>query len=169
MTMLATVGETNITIKSRAPETMKAAVIRQFGDVDVLQYEDIETPRPNPGNILIKVLAAGVNRLDHYIREGSIEPELPFPHILGADAVGEVVDVGDGVTDVRIGERVIPAPGFSLKEEEDDIRPLVTAPSFVLATFNRAIIIATSCASIFTSKYADHNLAMLLWFSTLSP
>ena len=61
---------------------MKATVIHEFGDVDVLKYEDIETPKAKPGHVLIKVLAAGVNRLDIYIREGSIVPELPFPHIL---------------------------------------------------------------------------------------
>lgn len=119
-------------INRQPAETMKASVIRQFGDVDVLQYEEVDTLTPSPGHILIKVLAAGINRLDHYIREGSIVPKLPFPHILGADAVGEVAELGDGVTNVDIGERVIPDPGFSLKEDEDSIRPLVTAPSFVL-------------------------------------
>ena len=63
---------------------MKAALIHEFGDVDVLKHEDIERPRPKLGHVLIKVLAAGVERLDHYIREGSIVPELPFPHILAA-------------------------------------------------------------------------------------
>lgn len=47
---------------------MKAAVIHQFGDFDVLKYEDVPTPTPRPGHILIKVLAAGINRLDHYLR-----------------------------------------------------------------------------------------------------
>ena len=111
---------------------MKAAVIHEFGDVDVLRYEDIATPKPKPGHVLIKVLAAGVNRLDHYIREGSIVPELPFPHILGADAVGEVFELGQGVTELEIGERVIVAPGYPTDEAEADIRPTVTAPSFAL-------------------------------------
>ncbi len=73
---------------------MKAAVIHQFGDFDVLKYEDIATPKPKPGNVLVKILAAGVNRLDHYLREGSVVPEFPFPHILGADAAGEVFRPG---------------------------------------------------------------------------
>ncbi len=112
---------------------MKAAVIRKFGDVDVLKYEDMPTPKLRPGHILIKVLAAGVNRLDHYVREGSLVPELPFPHILGSDAAGEVAELGDGVSGFRIGERVIPMPGFPLIEEEYGVRPAVTAPSFALA------------------------------------
>jgi len=111
---------------------MKATVIHEFGEVDVLKYEDIETPKPKKGHILIKVLAAGINRLDHYIREGSIVPELPFPHILGADAAGEVAELGEGVSHFEIGERVIVAPGYPLKEEETNIRPTVIAPSFAL-------------------------------------
>ncbi|MFB3143987.1 MAG: zinc-binding alcohol dehydrogenase family protein [Candidatus Methylomirabilales bacterium] len=111
---------------------MKAAVIHQFGSPEVLKYEDVPTPTPKPGHVLIKVLATGVNRLDHYLREGSLVPELPFPHILGSDAAGEVAELGKGVTGFSIGERVIPNPGFPLKEEEYDIRPAATAPSFTL-------------------------------------
>ena len=82
------------TSESKVSTTMKAAVLRQFGGPEVLQYEEIDTPKPKPGHILIKVLAAGLNRLDHYLREGSVAPDLPLPHILGVDAVGEVVGAG---------------------------------------------------------------------------
>ena len=116
---------------------MKAAVIHKFGNVDVLKYEEIPTPKPRPGHILIKVLAAGINRLDHYIREGSVVPELPFPHILGTNAAGEVAAVGEGVTGFEIGERVIPVPGFPQKEEDYGIRPAATAPSFTLLGLGR--------------------------------
>jgi len=111
---------------------MKATVIHEFGDFDVLKYEDIEQPSPKPGHVLIKVLAAGVERLEHYIREGSIVPELPFPHILGADAAGEVASLGEGVSGFETGERVIVVPGYPQKEEETNIRPTVIAPSFAL-------------------------------------
>jgi NADPH:quinone reductase-like Zn-dependent oxidoreductase len=111
---------------------MKVTVIKEFGDFDVLKYEDIERPKPRTGHVLIKVLAAGVNRLDHYIREGSIVPELSFPHILGADAAGEIAELGEGVTGFEIGERVIVAPGYPQKQEETNIRPTVVAPSFAL-------------------------------------
>ena len=111
---------------------MKAAVINQFGDTDVLKFEDIAVPSPKPGHILIKVLAAGTNRLEHYLREGSLVPELPFPHILGADAAGEVARLGQGVDGFDIGERVIPMPGFPTDEQDYDIYPASLAPSFTL-------------------------------------
>ena len=111
---------------------MKAAVIRKFGDAEVIKVEDVETPKPRPGHVLIKILAAGVNRLDHYIREGSIVPELPFPHILGADAAGEIAELGRGVTGLSIGERVIPAPGYAVDPKDEAIAPPSLAPSFAL-------------------------------------
>ena len=111
---------------------MKAAMIREFGDVDVLKYGDLETPKPRPGYVLIKVLAAGINRFDHYIREGSVVPELPFPHILGTDASGEVAELGAETDGFKIGDRVIPTPGFPQEKKEYHIRPAATAPSFTL-------------------------------------
>jgi NADPH:quinone reductase-like Zn-dependent oxidoreductase len=111
---------------------MKAAVIHQFGDFDVLKVEDVATPKPKPGNVLVKILAAGVNRLDHYLREGSVVPDFPFPHILGADAAGEVFRPGKDVTDFEIGERVIVVPGYPQNEEDYDIYPASQAPSFGL-------------------------------------
>jgi len=111
---------------------MKAAVMREFGTPDVLKYEDIETPKPKPGHVLIKVLAAGINRWDHYLRAGDLTQDISMPHILGADAVGEIAEVGDGVVDFEVGERVIPAAGFPTNESEYDIEPLSLAPSFTL-------------------------------------
>ena len=108
---------------------MKAAVIREFGDVDVLKYEEIATPKPKPGHVLIKVLAAGVNRFDHYIREGSVVPELTFPHILGADAAGEVAELGEGVSGFEIGDRVVPVGNYPQNEEDYDVTPIAAAPS----------------------------------------
>jgi len=111
---------------------MKASVIKEFGDIDVLKFEDIDTPNPREGHVLIKVLASGVNRLDHYIREGSIVPELSFPHILGSDASGEVAEIGQGVKGFHVGERVIVVPGYPTNENELEIRPTISASSFAL-------------------------------------
>ena len=109
---------------------MKAAVIHEFGDSKVLKYEDIETPKPKAGNVLIKVLAAGVNRFDHYLREGSVTQDISFPHILGSDAVGEISELGDKVSGFKIGDRVVPMPAYPTSEEDIGIYPMSAAPSF---------------------------------------
>ncbi len=111
---------------------MKAAIIHEFGDFDVLKYEEVLTPEPRSGHVLVKVLAAGVNRLDHYLREGSVVPELPFPHILGADAAGEVAALGDGADGIEVGDRVVVVPGYPQNEEDYDVYPASQAPSFAL-------------------------------------
>lgn len=116
---------------------MKAAVIHEFGDVEVLKLEEVDTPKPRPEHILIKVLAAGVNRLEHYLREGSVVPALSFPHVLGADAVGEVAELGEGVAGFTVGERVVPHSGFPQNPEDDDFSPLAAAPSFGVTGLHR--------------------------------
>lgn len=109
---------------------MKAAVIDRFGGPEVLHVEELQTPKAGPGEVLVKVLAALVNRLDHYIRQGDITPTLNFPHVLGMDAVGEVAAVGEGVTRFKVGERVIAMPGYPADPKEYNVRPATIASSF---------------------------------------
>jgi NADPH:quinone reductase-like Zn-dependent oxidoreductase len=109
---------------------MKAAVMRSFGGPDVLQYEDIQTPKARPGHVLIRVLASGVNRLESYLREGSVVA-LDFPHILGSDAVGTIAEIGEGVTGFALGERVIPMPGYP-RDPHDAAQPISAAPSYAI-------------------------------------
>ena len=91
-----------------------------------------QAPEPPAGHVLVKVLSAGVNRLDHYIRQGAITRDLPLPHVLGADAVGEIAELGEGVTGHRIGDRVIVVPGYPTEEADYEIYPASQAPSFSL-------------------------------------
>lgn len=111
---------------------MKAAVLRGYGDPDVLRYEDVATPEPGPGQVLVRVLAAGLNRLDHYLREGSVTRDLALPHVLGSDAAGVVEAVGAGATRFSVGDRVIPMPGYPLDPAEADVRPISAAPSYAI-------------------------------------
>jgi len=111
---------------------MKASLFRQFGDENVLKYEEVVTPEVKPGHVLIKVLAAGVNRLEHYIREGSVLKDLALPHILGSDASGEIAAIGEGVTGFEVGERVIPMSGYPLEETDHDFSPMPAAPSYAI-------------------------------------
>ena len=85
---------------------MKALVIREFGGIEKLLYEDIQTPEPGPGQVLVKVFASGVNHLDHDLREGISGIDVKFPHIPGVEGAGEVVKLGQGVTSTSIGARV---------------------------------------------------------------
>ena len=111
---------------------MQAAVIRSFGGPEQIQLEEMVIPSPGPGEVLVKVLAVGVNRLDHYVRLGQIAPALPFPHILGSDAVGEVAKLGEGVTRFALGERVISMPGYPTDTAEASIRPVTAAASYAI-------------------------------------
>lgn len=88
---------------------MKAAIFREQGGVDVLRYEDVRDPVPDDGEVLIRVRAAALNRLDLNAREGRPEVE-PMPHIGGLDVVGDVCEPGRGVERWRAGDRVVVYP-----------------------------------------------------------
>ncbi len=111
---------------------MKAAVFDRFGGPDVLELREVATPEPKPGEVLVRVLAAGINRLDHYLREGSVTTAIALPHVLGSDAVGVVAALGEGVTGWAEGDRVIPMPGYPTDPAEADLRPVSAAPSYLI-------------------------------------
>lgn len=86
---------------------MKAIIVREFGGPDVLHLEDLATPKPDVGEILVQVRSVSVNRtLDCVVRSGKYHVKIQLPHILGVDPAGEVVGVGDGVTNFKLGDRV---------------------------------------------------------------
>jgi len=111
---------------------MKAAIMRGYGAPSVLEYGEVPTPKPGPGQVLVRVLAAGVNRLDHYIREGSLTQGLALPHILGSDAAGVVESLGTGASRFKVGDRVIPMPGYPLNPQDARFEPLSAAPSYAI-------------------------------------
>ncbi|SDL20110.1 NADPH:quinone reductase [Franzmannia pantelleriensis] len=103
------------------PATMSAMLLTGHGDVDKLEYRhDVPTPRPAPGEVLVRVTATAKNNTDRKAREGLYptkekgevtsfamggEATLTFPRIQGADIAGRIAAVGDGVDPARIGER----------------------------------------------------------------
>jgi NADPH:quinone reductase len=111
---------------------MKASVMRAFGAPDVLHIEQVARPEPKQNEVLIRVLAAGLNRLDHYLREGSVTPDIRFPHVLGSDAAGVVEATGSNVTKFAPGDRVILMPGYPLDPREADTAPISAAPSYAI-------------------------------------
>jgi NADPH2:quinone reductase len=111
---------------------MKAVAFYRFGDPEVLEYVELPTPRVRPGNVLIKVLASGVNRLEHYLRSGSVTRDIKTPHVLGSDASGTVAAVGPGVSGFEIGARVVPMPGYPLDPNDDTFAPMSASPSYAI-------------------------------------
>lgn len=111
---------------------MKAAVLTEFGGPEVLKVQDMPRPQAEVDELLIKVEAAGINRLDHYIREGGVNPDLAFPFILGSDAVGTAVAKGCAVDDFELGDRVIPMPGYPLCSDDDQEPVLSAAASYAI-------------------------------------
>ena len=88
---------------------MKAIQVHQFGSPEVLSLEEIPTPKPGPGEVLVHVRAAGVNPYDTYMRAGTYAVKPPLPYTPGSDAAGIVEAVGPGVTKVKPGDRAYTA------------------------------------------------------------
>ena len=83
---------------------MRAIRVLQTGGPEVLRSEELALPVPAPGQVLVRIAAAGVNFIDVYQRSGQYRVPLPFTP--GQEAAGSVTAVGPGVTDVQVGDRV---------------------------------------------------------------
>lgn len=109
------------TLPEKVPATMAAMLLTGHGGIDKLvHHRDVATPRPGPGEVLVRVTATAKNNTDRKAREGLYptkdkgevtsfamggSPTLTFPRIQGADVAGRVVAVGEGVPASRLGER----------------------------------------------------------------
>ena len=89
------------------PELMRAVAINKNGKPKVLKYVKFGTPFPTEGEVLVKIHATSVNPNDLLYRGGQFIIRKPMPHILGSDLAGEIVELGEGVKDWSIGDRVI--------------------------------------------------------------
>jgi NADPH2:quinone reductase len=85
---------------------MKAIRVHEFGGPAVMELEDVPDPRPGPGEVLVRIHAAGVNPVDTYIRSGTHARKPPLPYTPGSDGAGEVEALGADVSDVAVGDRV---------------------------------------------------------------
>lgn len=89
---------------------MKVVRFHEQGGLEVLKYDDAPDPQVGPGQVLVRVRAAAANHVDLWVRE--VYP-VSLPHIPGSDGAGEVVEVGPGVTTLRVGDRVAIYPGVT--------------------------------------------------------
>ncbi len=91
----------------------RAVLIRHYGGADAAQVAAIEKPAPGQGQVLVRVLAAGVNGIDWKVREGQVRNAfpVPLPIVLGAEMAGVIDAVGPGASRFRVGDRVMGAIG----------------------------------------------------------
>jgi NADPH:quinone reductase-like Zn-dependent oxidoreductase len=87
---------------------VKASVLTAYGGPEVMKYQDMPDPGPGAGDVLIKVAGIGINPEDMLERNGTLKDRYPlrFPAIIGLDVSGTVIATGDGVTGLKVGERV---------------------------------------------------------------
>jgi NADPH:quinone reductase-like Zn-dependent oxidoreductase len=85
---------------------MMAWRVHEFGSPETMKFERVPRPEPGPGEVLVKVAAAGVGPWDGWIRSGKSALPQPLPLTLGSDLSGEIVAMGSGVTELRVGDQV---------------------------------------------------------------
>jgi NADPH:quinone reductase-like Zn-dependent oxidoreductase len=94
------------TSEDQPHSSMMAWRVHQFGPPSVMKFEHVPRPNPGPGEVLVKVEAAGVGPWDGWIRAGKSALPQPLPLTLGSDLSGDIVGVGPGVFDLRAGDQV---------------------------------------------------------------
>lgn len=106
-----------LTEASSSGEGMRAVLISEYGDANVLQVARIPEPPHDPAGVLVQVAGSGLNRLDVFVRQGLTGPGVrsprKLPHVMGAEGAGEVLEVGPRAdTDLRPGDRVMVFSGL---------------------------------------------------------
>lgn len=86
---------------------MKAIVCHEFASVDKLQYQDVPDPVAQKGQVVVDIKACGINFPDGLLVQGLYQMKPPFPFIPGSEVAGEIVELGEGVSHLSIGQRVI--------------------------------------------------------------
>ena len=124
---------------------MKAIRFHEYGSPDVLQYEDADVPDPGVGQVRVRVAGTSFNGVDGNIRAGLMQGPMPLtlPHIPGIDLSGTVDELGDGVTDLKVGDRVV---GFLPFVENGASAEYVVASASGLAQAPTTIPLADAAA-----------------------
>jgi NADPH2:quinone reductase len=115
--------------------------VHQTGGPEVLRYESAERPSPGPGQALVQIEAAGLNFIEIYQRSGRYKVALPF--IPGSEAAGSVIEIGSGVSEVKVGDRVA-SQNFAGSYAEYALAPaerLVRLPAGVTARVGAGVML----------------------------
>jgi NADPH:quinone reductase len=138
---------------------MHAVQVREFGPADRLAWVEVSDPTPGPGEIVVQVAAAGVNRADLLFRSGRYHSGPALPAVPGSEGAGTVVAVGAGVEDLAVGDRVVAwgplgGPGFYRELAVVSARRALPVPAGVSLSAAAALPVAWLSA-----WYCLHRLA----------
>jgi NADPH:quinone reductase len=128
--------------------SMHAIEIAEIGGPEVLSYVEKPQPCPGPGEVVIKSEAIGVNFIDTYFRSGSYPRDLPF--VLGTEVAGTVAAVGDGVTTLKVDDRVATAASSGAYAE------FATAPAFLVARVPSAVGLDVAASALLKGMTAHY-------------
>lgn len=145
---------------------MRAVTAPTPGGVDALQVVDRPTPEPAPGEVLIRITAAGVNRADLLQRQGFYDPPSGATDILGLECSGDIVSVGEGVTDLQPGEHVcaLLSGGGYAELVNVPAGQVAIAPSGVTLTESAGLmeVAATVWSNVFMMGKLQHGETLLV-------
>ena len=132
---------------------MRAIVIEEYGGPEVLRLTETEAPAPGPGEVLVDIEARGVNFIDVYQRSGVYQ--VPLPYVPGMEAAGVVSALGEGVTDLRVGQRVGWAMGSGAYADQAVVKAslLVPVPDAVTTEQAAALLLQGM-----TAHYLTHSV-----------
>lgn len=135
---------------------MRAIQIHEYGGPEVLRRVEIDVPKPGPGEVLVRVVNAGINFMDVHTRQGKYRDSRTYPVripcTLGMEGAGEVAEVGEGVTALRAGDRVAWCISWGAYAD------YAIVPAARLAKLPDAIAYDTAAASIFQGSTAHYLL-----------
>ncbi len=134
---------------------MKAVVMNGIGDSDVMEFVERPEPVATPGHVIVEVRVAGVNFMDIGVRQGMAWTETPNPKVLGVEGAGRVLSVGDGVTDIAVGDHVawVYAPGSYSERLSIPATSLVKVPDFIDDRTAASIMMQGLTASHFATDF----------------
>lgn len=138
--------------------TARALLVPRTGDSSVLEVREVEVPPPGPGEVQVEVAAVGVNFIDVYQRQGVYPLQTPF--VACSEGAGTVTEVGDGVTDVAVGDRVAWGQGLGAAATvaNRSVDSLVPVPEGLgLDVAAAAMLQGMTAHYLVTSTYAVHE------------
>ena len=134
---------------------MRAIQVQSFGGPEVLEVVQLDAPQPGPGQVLVDVAATGVNFIETYQRSGTYN--VPLPMVPGSEGAGTVFAVGEGVEDLRVGDRVgwVAAPRSYAEQTVVNEAAAIPLPTGVSEELAAAVLLQGLTAHyLCTSTYA---------------